>query len=184
MKKIKTKERFCIRCTYHGCDLKATGGIPYLAPYFDPLILLVNIQVRDNFGHWNLFSNHARVFYGKQFTRLGKLEYGDVIELTAQLRDNGSFTYPSHVHLLSGTQCRETIPDNKKELIGYVMTQNPLYHLGGKYEYPFYIEKYEEWKKKSPVADQSKTRLNTTTTIVSNCHSHYGTGLAKKKGEN
>ncbi|MBF0601522.1 hypothetical protein [Limosilactobacillus oris] len=178
------KNRVRLRCTYHGCELKQTGGIPYLAPYFDPLLQLLNIEVLDSSNHWKLFSKHALVHYGKQFARLGKLKRNDVIELTAQLRKDGSFVYPAHVRLLTNGPRREKIPESRTELIGYVMTQNGLYHLGGKYEYPHYVNQYENWlNKKDSTADQSKAESSSITPNQSYCHHHYGTHGNEKKGE-
>lgn len=164
MKSQNYRQKF--RGDYFGCDFSPTGGTPF-RPFYEPLLYLTNVYVLEN-GNWQYFADYRVLNYGKQFSRLGELEYGDRIEFNAQVNCNGGLRYPSKVHLCKDNSIRKSIPLGGKELIGYVMD-----HTTNKEGTPYYLDSFNKWQKeKHSAADQSNAKCPTTSNHDS-CYPNY-----------
>lgn len=96
---------------------------------FSPTILLKNVMCNGD-----EITDHVWLAYGKHFTRLGKLEKGDIIQFDGRVKSykkgymHTEFDYkianPTKVKLISDSKNRKQLPGSNDALVGMIIEED------------------------------------------------------------
>ncbi|MFC6180579.1 hypothetical protein [Lactiplantibacillus daowaiensis] len=155
LKQLGSSERHTFQGVFKGVGFKSSYRNHYL-----PTLVLEQITFEGK-----IMTNHLWCNYTRQFSKLGVLKIGDVVQFDARIKrytkgyktsskkvDYG-IERPTKVVLLEETETpRLSLPDaltDKNALIGYIMMTNEAYYLATGRPYDeWYVMQFKAWRER------------------------------------